>query len=123
MNTVRLTTLVVPPRIQQGDQLMSKHVTISPAEAADRLAIRELVEAYAHCADRRDAKGQMSIFTEDTYFVVYMHANDPKPSQEPHSREALAPVFADRKGLVLQRGLPKRRQAPQTRGDLPRARS
>ena len=25
--------------------------------SADRLAIRELVEAYAHCADRRDAKG------------------------------------------------------------------
>jgi len=42
---------------------MSKHVSISSAEAADRLAIRELVEAYAHCADRRDAKGQMSLFT------------------------------------------------------------
>ena len=26
-----------------------------------------------------------------------------------------------REGLVLQRGLPNRRQAPQTRGDLPRA--
>jgi hypothetical protein len=26
---------------------MSQHVTISPEEAADRLAIRELVEAYA----------------------------------------------------------------------------
>ncbi len=53
---------------------MSKHVTISPNEAADRLAIRELVEAYAHCADRRDAKGQMSLFTADTHFVVYMNA-------------------------------------------------
>ena|SRR5271154_3490349 len=74
---------------------MSKHVTISPNEAADRLAIRELVEAYAHCADRRDAKGQMSLFTPDTHFVVYMNAKDPKPSQEMHSREALAPVFAD----------------------------
>jgi hypothetical protein len=28
---------------------MSEHVNISPNEAADRLAIRELVEAYAHC--------------------------------------------------------------------------
>ena len=28
---------------------MSKHVSISPNEAADRLAIHELVEAYAHC--------------------------------------------------------------------------
>src|SRR5689334_18908060 len=74
---------------------MSQHLTISPSEAADRLAIRELVEAYAHCADRRDAKGQMALFTPDTHFVVYMNAKDPKPSQELHSREALAPVFAD----------------------------
>src|ERR1700751_4556309 len=74
---------------------MSKHTAISPGEAADRLAIRELVEAYAHCADRRDANGQMSLFTADTRFVVYMNAKDATPSQELHSREALAPVFAD----------------------------
>jgi ketosteroid isomerase-like protein len=74
---------------------MSKHVSISPEEAADRLAIRELVEAYAQCADRRDATGQMALFTPDTHFVVYMNAKDPTPSQELHSREALAPVFAD----------------------------
>ena len=74
---------------------MSKHISISPAEAADRLAIRELVEAYAHCADRRDARGQMSLFTADTHFVVYMNAKDPSPSRELHSREALAPVFAE----------------------------
>jgi SnoaL-like protein len=74
---------------------MSKHVAISANETADRLAIRELVEAYAHCADRRDAKGQMSLFTADTHFVVYMDAKDPKPSQELHAREALAPVFAE----------------------------
>ena len=74
---------------------MSEHSAISPSEAADRLAIRELVEAYAHCADRRDAKGQMSLFTRDTRFVVFMNAKDLKPSMELHSREALAPVFAD----------------------------
>ena len=74
---------------------MSEHISISPAEAADRLAIRELVEAYAHCADRRDAKGQMSLFTGDSHFVVYMDAKDPRPSQELHSRDALAPVFND----------------------------
>jgi len=75
--------------------MMSKHVSISPEEAADRLAIRELVETYAHCADRRDAKGQMALFTPDAHFVVYMEAKDPKPSMELHSREELAPVFAD----------------------------
>ena len=74
---------------------MSKHVSIPPSEAADRLSIRELVEAYAHCADRRDAKGQMSLFTADTHFVVFMNAKDSTASQELHSREALAPVFAD----------------------------
>src|SRR5580658_10519368 len=74
---------------------MSKHIAVSPGEAADRLAIRELIEAYAHCADRRDAKSQMSLFTPDTHFVVFMNAKDPAPSQELHSREALAPVFAD----------------------------
>jgi hypothetical protein len=74
---------------------MTKHLALSPSEAADRLAIRELVEAYAHCADRRDAKGQMALFTTDTHFVVYMNAKDTKPSQDLHSREALAAVFAD----------------------------
>jgi ketosteroid isomerase-like protein len=75
--------------------IMSKHVSISQQEAADRLSIRELIEAYAHCADRRDAKGQMSLFTEDAHFVVFMNAKDPTPSMDLHSREALAPVFAD----------------------------
>jgi hypothetical protein len=74
---------------------MAIHTLISPEEAADRLAIGELVEAYAHCADRRDAEGQMALFTADTHFVVYMNAKDPTPSMELHSREALAPVFAD----------------------------
>jgi SnoaL-like protein len=73
---------------------MSQHVAISPGEAADRLAIRELVEAYAYCADRRDAEGQIALFTPDTHFVVYMDAKNPTPSQELRSREALGPVFA-----------------------------
>jgi SnoaL-like domain len=79
----------------EDSQIMSKHVSISPEEAADRLAIRELIEGYAHCADRRDARGQMALFTPDTHFVVFMNAKDPAPSQELYSREALAPVFAD----------------------------
>ena len=74
---------------------MGQHAAISPTEAADRLAIRELIEAYAPCADRRDALGQMALFSANTRFVVYMDAKDPKPSQELHSREALAPVFAE----------------------------
>ena len=71
---------------------MSTHIAISSTEAADRLAIRELVEAYGHCADRRDAKGQMSLFTVDTHLVVYMNAKDRTPSQDLRSREAGKPI-------------------------------
>jgi len=62
------------------------------AEATDRLAIRELIDAYAHCADRRDAKGQMALFTEDTEFRVFMDSRSPEPSYAIHGREALAPA-------------------------------
>src|SRR5258706_3331187 len=72
---------------------LAVHTTVSPAEAADRLAIRELFDAYAHCADRRDAKGQMALFTEDTRFLVYMDATSDEPTQELRGRESLAPVF------------------------------
>lgn len=82
-------------QLMGSTMFMNKYTAISPAEAADRLAIRELVEAYAYCADRRDAAGQMALFTPDTHFVVYMDAKNPTPSQELNSREALAPVFAD----------------------------
>ncbi|WP_433560911.1 nuclear transport factor 2 family protein [Nocardia sp. CA-151230] len=50
---------------------MATRTHLTGTEAADRLAIRELIDAYPHCADRRDAKGQMALFTEDTHFVVY----------------------------------------------------
>ncbi|MFD4658281.1 nuclear transport factor 2 family protein [Kitasatospora sp. NPDC058444] len=66
---------------------------VPPREAADRLAIRRLVDAYAHCADRRDAEGQMALFTEDTRFLVHMDATAAEPTQELRGRAALAPVF------------------------------
>ncbi|MFB7270444.1 nuclear transport factor 2 family protein [Streptomyces sp. NPDC056244] len=68
---------------------------MSEQEAADRLALRELVDAYAHCADTRDAEGQMALFTKDTHFVVHMDSRSPEPTQELHGRDALAPVFAN----------------------------
>jgi len=71
------------------------HTEITPTEQADRLAIRERVDAYAHCADRRDAEGQKSLFTEDTHFVVYMDGQDSEPTQVLDGREALTPVFDD----------------------------
>jgi hypothetical protein len=60
---------------------MALHSTLSPEEAADRLAIRELFDAYAHCADTR--------------FEVYMNGPASKPSSVLEGREALSPVFDD----------------------------
>ena len=74
---------------------MASRTAISSAEAADRLSIRELVDAYAHCADQRDAEGQMALFTVDTSFLVFMDPASAEPTQELHGRESLAPVFDD----------------------------
>jgi len=71
-----------------------EHTAISPEEAADRLAIRELVDAYAHCADRREAEAQKALFTEDTHFLVYMNGVGTEPTEDLHGKEQLTPVFA-----------------------------
>jgi hypothetical protein len=65
------------------------------AEASDRLAIRELFDAYAHCADRRDAEGQKALFTADARFAVHMDGEGSEASYVLEGRDALDPVFAD----------------------------
>jgi SnoaL-like protein len=40
-------------------------------EAADRLALRRLVDAWAHCADRRLAEQQSNLFVDDGTILVY----------------------------------------------------
>ena len=74
---------------------MTVHTELSPTEAADRLALRELFDAYAHCADRRDAQGQKALFTDDTRFAVYMDGEVSEPTYVLQGREALTPVFDD----------------------------
>jgi len=74
---------------------MTVHTRVSPTEAADRLAIRELFDAYAHCADRRDADGQKALFTVDTRFAVFMSGEGTEPTYVVEGREALTPIFAD----------------------------
>jgi ketosteroid isomerase-like protein len=80
---------------------MTLESTLDIEQMADRLAIRELIDAYASCADRRDATGQMALFTPDTHFVVYMDAKSAIPSQELRGRESLAPVFENLNGYKV----------------------
>jgi hypothetical protein len=74
---------------------MAIHGEINAEEAADRLAIRELFDRYAHCADRRDAEGQKALFTVDTRFAVCMNGEGTEPTYVLEGREALSPIFAD----------------------------
>ena len=74
---------------------MALRTELTPSEAADRLAIRELFDAYAHCADRRDAERQKALFTADARFAVYMNGEDSDATYVLEGREALTPVFAD----------------------------
>lgn len=62
-------------------------------ELADRIAIRELFDAYARCADRRDADGQRALFIEDTRFAVHMEGEGTEPTYVVEGREALTPIF------------------------------
>jgi hypothetical protein len=61
----------------------------------DRIAIRELIDAYTYCADTRNIQGHMALFTEDTNFEVYMDEKNPVPTQVVTGRKSLFPVFDD----------------------------
>jgi hypothetical protein len=63
-------------------------------EVADRLAIRGLVDAWAHCADRRKPGEQASLFVPDGTVVVYK--GDPattEPVQHLQGQAELAEAF------------------------------
>ncbi|MEU8297151.1 nuclear transport factor 2 family protein [Micromonospora sp. NPDC048909] len=63
-------------------------------EAADRLAIRDLVDAYARLADRRDAEGQAALFTDEARVAVYDGEPDStEPTQALTGRIELAAAF------------------------------
>ncbi len=64
-------------------------------ELEDRIAIRELIDAYPICADTRNIQGHLALFTEDTNFEVYMDEKVPTPTQVVKGRKNLFPIFDD----------------------------
>ena len=68
-----------------------------PKKPPTACAIRELFDAYAHCADRRDSEAQKSLFTERTRFAVYMSGEGTEPTYVVEGREALTLIFEDLK--------------------------
>jgi hypothetical protein len=87
---------------------MAVHAELSPAEAADRLALRELFDAYAHRADRRDAAGQKALFTDDTVFAIYMDGEGSEPTDVGHARTDDARIGV----LLTPRAFPPRPRPP-----------
>ena len=67
------------------------HKTSLSGEAADRLAIRELIDAYAHDADRKLTAAQAALFTDDAVVEVYMGepSRDSKPAQVLRGRKEI----------------------------------
>jgi SnoaL-like domain len=101
---------------------MAVRPELSAPEAADRLAIRKLFDAYAHRADRRNAEGQKALFTVDTRFAVYIDGEGSEPSHVLEGRHALTPVFAD---LIVTRRRPTStgRARSRSRGTTPPGRA
>jgi uncharacterized cupin superfamily protein len=96
---------------------MADHTELGAAEAADRLALRELFDRYAHCADRRDAAGQKAIFTDDTASPSTWTATGSEPTYVLQGREALTRtnqasvrLLRTDRGCRVQRPLPRKRR-------------
>jgi hypothetical protein len=79
------------PGFQTSLQGNTMNETTLTGEAADRLAIRELIDAYAHDADRKLAAAQAALFTDDGVIEVYMAepGKDSKPVQILHGRKEI----------------------------------
>ncbi|QHC68293.1 nuclear transport factor 2 family protein [Rathayibacter sp. VKM Ac-2759] len=63
--------------------------------ALERQAIRDVVDRYAHCADRREPEGQAAVFAPDGRVVLY--EGDPsanEPLRTITGREELTATFA-----------------------------
>jgi SnoaL-like domain len=71
-------------------------------ETADRLAIRELIDAYAHDADRRETGKQTALFTPDA-ILENVHAEPGKEKETTilRGRQALAAGFATLKNFEV----------------------
>jgi hypothetical protein len=61
----------MPPLSFNSLYSTSLSATSLTGEAADRVAIRELIDAWAHRADRRPAERQAALFTADGTVAVY----------------------------------------------------
>lgn len=61
---------------------------------ADRLAISDLVHAYAQGVNRRDPEGVARLFTKDGTFVAYATPGDSEPTSRSHGHAEITRAIA-----------------------------
>lgn len=64
------------------------------AYVADRLAVSDLVHAYAQGVDRRDPEAVAALFTEDATFVAYAEPGAAEPMSRSHGRDEITKAIA-----------------------------
>jgi len=65
-------------------------MTIDLDELSDRLAVRAIVDAYAHHVDRREHAATAALFVEDGHLIIYDgQPNGQPPNRERHGREQI----------------------------------
>ncbi len=64
------------------------------AFVADRLAISDLVHAYAQGVDRRDAAAVAQLFTEDGIFIAYATPGAAEPTSRSQGRAEITKAIA-----------------------------
>ncbi len=77
---------------------MTTYPSEGPARVEDRLALRQLVEAYAHAADRRKNEMSASLFTEDGLLAIF--DGDPEgkePNRTRRGRQQIADAMVSLK--------------------------
>jgi hypothetical protein len=74
---------------------MADHASLSPSDAAERRPIRELFDAYAHCADRAAPRGRRHRSPPMPGFAVFISGEGTEPTYVVDDRQALTPIFAD----------------------------
>ena len=63
-------------------------------QVADRLAISDLVHAYAQGVDRRDPEGVARLFTEDGTFVAYATPGQSEPTSRSRGHAEITRAIA-----------------------------
>jgi hypothetical protein len=96
-NNIILSILLITCFAGKAQNMHDSSIKINTHEAADRIAIRELIDNYGYYADRREAQKQAELYSENASMEIYRGEPDTsKPIAILRGRKELEEAF---KGL------------------------